>query len=202
MNSSPPHLSLPSGARPGGRATDPAVELDRGWEVDGFQRHQGGREVTLQVTGAAQLSDQHGQPGCRQRGLVRPRVLTAGTPKLPHRGELSPTGPAGASTSGEWCGWELLGDPGTAGLGRGCRDGEVRTDRLTFPGRFCRAWCVPHSPLENNRPMSSIRLCKITLAFPSKYVQLVKRNTSRKVSAVALPTLDVDVGSPALLHLA
>lgn len=145
---------------------------------------------------------QHRQPRCRQRGLVRPCVLTAGTPKLPLGGELSPTGPAGASTSGEWCGWELLEDPGTTGLRKGCWDGEVRTDRPTFLGRLCRAGCVPHGPLEKNWPMSSIRLCKITLAFPSKYVQRVKRNTSRKVSAVAFPTLDVDTGSPVLLHLA
>ncbi|CAI9178336.1 unnamed protein product [Rangifer tarandus platyrhynchus] len=65
-----------------------------------------------------------------QRGLVRPRVLTAGTPKLPHGGELSPTGPAEASTSGEWCGWELLDDPGTTGLSKGCRDGEGLSGQL------------------------------------------------------------------------
>ena len=57
-------------------------------------------------------------------------LLTAGTPELPHGGELSPTGPAGAGTSGEWGRWELLDDPGTVGLGRGCW-GWRGEDRLT-----------------------------------------------------------------------
>ena len=40
--------------------------------------------------------------------------------------------------------------------------------------------------------MSFIKLCKITLVFPSKYVQSMKRNTCQKASAGVLPTLGAD----------